>query len=142
MIKVKLILLFTFASSFLNVSSAKAYVVHETEPGILEIKGIDIGQTLVVEKVFVDKKKNWIYIGVKEVKIQGRFPAQLTPADLDSSEKIRYFYAKYTDIKVKPGQKMKALQFGIERRVLNQRGKIPFGGLKFFYPLIYFERHS
>ncbi|MCC6278040.1 MAG: hypothetical protein IT289_09015 [Oligoflexia bacterium] len=137
----KTISLFVIFSLFGGLK-AQAYVVHELEPGILELKGIQSSQTLVVEKVFIDKKRRWVYLGVREEGFRERLPNQILPEDFSTSARIRYFYAPYNEVKIARGNRLKSIQFGIERRISNKRGKIPFGSQKYFYPLINIERLS
>jgi hypothetical protein len=136
-----LITIFMIIACFIATTTRAhaAYVVHEIEPGILEMKGITSDQSLVVESIHFDKKKHFVYIGVRESRPLSGLVNSLKKS---SDEQVRYFYAASTDAKLKKGQKIKFIQYGIERRVLNAHGKVPFGKQHYFYPLVYFESHS
>jgi len=123
----------------ITTSRVHAYVVNEIEPGILEMKGISSDQSLVVESIHFDNKKRWAYVGVKESRPLSRLTDSLKD---NQDDKVRYFYADYNDAKLKKGQKLKYLQFGVERRVWNTKGKVPFGKQRYFYPLVHFEKHT
>src|SRR5258708_6197541 len=102
-------------------TNAHAYLVHEVEPGIVELRGIR-ASGLVPENVYVDKKHRWIYFVVRE-----------TGSSSSQNSELRFFYAPYSDFKINLKQRFKLLQFGVGHRVLNSKRKIPFGAQRYFY---------
>lgn len=118
--------LLLFLAALSATTLAHAYVVREVEPGIVEMKSLQDG-SLVSENIFVDKKHHWIYVAVKEN---------------GPKSSIKYFYAPFKDFKIGRHQKFKSIQFGVGHRILNQKGRIPFGTQRYFYPLVYFQTAS
>ena len=116
------------ASLMLMAKPAHAYLVHEIEPGIVEIRGAQEG-TLIVQSLHIDKKTKLVYIAVKETGPTSR------------GENIKYFYAPLKEFSLKKLQKFHFIQYGLAGRVQNQK-RIPFGTQRYFYPLVYFQTVS
>lgn len=122
----------------LMAKEGHGYMVHEIEPGILEMRGFQDG-SLEIRKVFVDKSKKFIYFEVQETR-----PGSGLTGGLGSvpTKEVRYFYAPYKEAKLNKAQRLRFIQYGIGLRVFNTRGKIPFGPQRFFYPIVYFQTLS
>jgi hypothetical protein len=112
-------------------SRSEAYLVHEVEPGTIQIRGSQNG-SLVVENVFVDHKRRWIYLEVKEA----------GPLSGVSTSEAHFFYVPYRRTSFKSKQHLLLIQYGLSRRVQNSHGKVPFGQKRFFYPLLLFKSVS
>jgi len=131
-IKVFLIAVFmALMGILLATHQALGYMATEVEPGIVELKQVQEG-SFVIEKVQLAKSRKWIYVAVAEkTGLSSKLGA--------SSGKLRYFYAPAKDFKVqqlKPKMRIEKLQYGIKRRIINAKGRIPFGNLKYFYRLL------
>ncbi len=110
--------LFISILNFLTLDQCHAYFAREIEPGIVEMMANHDG-SLVTNTTYVDKKKQWVYLEVKE------------------GVNVRYFYAPFKDFsKISVKKRFKMVQFGIDHRIHNIKGKIPFGSQRYFYPLV------
>ncbi|MBK9294621.1 MAG: hypothetical protein IPM57_09270 [Oligoflexia bacterium] len=106
------------AFGFVFSNQSLAFFVREVEPGIVELKSTQDG-SLDKIKTFLDKKQKWLYIEIKE------------------GNQTRYFYALAKDfIKLSEIKKLTSIQFGVGNRIQNNKGKIPFGAQRYFYPIL------
>jgi hypothetical protein len=122
----------------LSSSTVEGYLIHEIEPGILEMRGVQDG-SLEIQRVFIDKKKKRVYFEVREAGPMSRTPQTMSE---ESTREVRYFYAPYGEVNLNRAKRLRFIQYGIGQRVFNAKGKIPFGPQKFFYPVVYFQTLS
>jgi hypothetical protein len=127
-----------FLGLIVMASTVHGYLIHEIEPGILEMRGVQDG-SLEIRKVYIDKQKRWVYFEVLEARPMSRGPAGLLDPVKDE---VRYFYAPYSEARLNKSKRLRFIQYGIGQRVFNSKGKIPFGSQKFFYPVVYFQTLS
>ena len=126
-----LTLFLVLAGLLFSAKNAHAYLVHEVGAGILEVRGVQ-DEGLIVESIHIDDSGRWIYLAVKEVGLMSRF----------SNSNLKYFYAPSKSFKFSRNQRCKFIRYGIGKRILNSKGKIPFGTQHYFYPLVAFHQFS
>lgn len=115
------------------IASSEAYgsLVRELEPGIVELAEGQDG-SLVIDKISFDSKHKWVYFSVAE---KSRLSARMGVA----AGKMRYFYGPASDFNLKPSMKIAGIQYGVQKRIINAKGRIPFGQQKYFYPVLVLE---
>ncbi len=112
------------------MGTAHAFVAVETSPGVVQLRSTQ-DRGLVVSNTFIRtigrSKKNWTYFCLSE-------RDHVHKIETVRSEKC--FYGPSSKFKnIRSYQEYKSLEFGLQKRVYNDKGYITIGTGRYFYPI-------